>query len=159
MIRSPQSKCIRFDALSALGKSLRKDGKKIVTTNGCFDVLHWGHLLSLWEARKWGDVLVCGLNSDASVRLLKGPTRPVHSEDIRALQLASVECVDWVTVFTEVTPEMFLRSLCPHIHVKGADYQGKEVPENAIVKEWGGEVKYAPFCEGFSTSALLRKES
>jgi rfaE bifunctional protein nucleotidyltransferase chain/domain len=156
-MRTAESKLVPFDRLEALGETLRRQGKRIVTTNGCFDILHWGHLKYLEEARALGDVLVCGVNADASVRGLNGAGRPITPESLRALQLAALESIDHVAIFTEATPERFLECVRPAIHVKGGDYEGKEIPERAVMKRLGGKVVCVPVVPGLSTTALLEK--
>jgi rfaE bifunctional protein nucleotidyltransferase chain/domain len=147
-------------ALPALGARLRAAGGVVVWTNGCFDLLHAGHARALRAARGLGDVLVVGVNSDASVRQLKGPTRPIVPCAERAELVASLACVDHVVVFEEDTPEECIRLLRPHVHCKGADYappHGKPVPEAALVESLGGRVAFLPLAEGLSTTELIRK--
>ena len=128
-----------------------------VFTNGCFDLLHAGHVASLEAARALGDGLVVGLNSDSSVRALKGPTRPVIPQGDRAIVLAALECVDAVVVFDEATPEALLDALRPQIHAKGGDYIAEDLPEYALVRSWGGEVRILPILEGRSTTTILAR--
>jgi rfaE bifunctional protein nucleotidyltransferase chain/domain len=133
-----------------------------VWTNGCFDLLHVGHVRSLREARGLGDVLVVGLNSDQSVRRLKGPARPLVPEAERAEILAALECVDAVVIFNEQTPERVLSQLQPNVCCKGADYappHGKPVPEAALVESYGGRMAYLSFSPGVSTTELARRAS
>lgn len=137
-------------------ETLRKHHKKIVTTNGCFDLLHLGHVRYLQEAKKMGDILIVGVNSDASVKKLKGEGRPVNNEMSRAEVLAALEAVDFVTIFPEDTPERLLAFIQPDIHVKGGDYEGKDLPERKVVEASGGEVRFVPFVPGHSTTALLK---
>lgn len=146
--------------LPALGDALRAAGKVVVWTNGCFDLFHAGHARSLRAARALGDVLVVGVNSDASVRRLKGPSRPVLPAADRAELLASLACVDHVAVFDEDTPEESLRLLRPAVHCKGADYappHGKPIPEAALVAAYGGRVAFLPLVAGLSTTELIRR--
>ena len=133
----------------------RRRGHRIVFTNGCFDILHAGHLTCLEQARRLGDVLIIGLNSDASVRLNKGPSRPVIGEEHRASLLAGLECVDTVVLFDELTPEMLIRELSPDVLVKGGDYADKTIAGAEFVKGNGGEVVMLPLVEGLSTTAIL----
>jgi len=144
-------------ALAAFAAQILGLKKRLVTTNGCFDILHWGHIQYLQEAKTLGDLLLVGLNSDASVQRLKGPTRPLFPENIRARQMAALQVVDFVTVFTEDTPEAFLKLLKPQIHVKGGDYAGKEVPEKKLVESWGGQFRCLALVPGFSTTEILKK--
>jgi D-beta-D-heptose 7-phosphate kinase/D-beta-D-heptose 1-phosphate adenosyltransferase len=146
--------------LPALGESLRTTGKVVVWTNGCFDLFHVGHIRALRAARALGDVLVVGVNSDASVRRLKGPGRPVISSAERAELVAALGCVDYTVVFDEDTPEVCIRLLRPDVHCKGADYappHGKPVPEAALVASYGGRVDFHPLLEGVSTTELIRR--
>lgn len=135
----------------------RAAGRKIVFTNGCYDVLHAGHVQLLQAAKGFGDVLVLGLNSDASVRRLKGETRPVNGQEARAFVLAALECVDAVCIFEEDTPVETIEALRPNIHVKGGDYVPDDLPEAAAVRAGGGEVRIVPLLQGFSTTGTLAK--
>jgi rfaE bifunctional protein nucleotidyltransferase chain/domain len=135
----------------------RATGRRIVFTNGCFDLLHAGHVRYLREARSRGDLLVVGVNTDASVRRLKGDGRPLVSEAERAELLAALECVDHVTLFSEETPEALITEVRPSLHVKGGDYQVDDLPETRLVRELGGEVEILPFTRGHSTSALVQQ--
>jgi D-beta-D-heptose 7-phosphate kinase / D-beta-D-heptose 1-phosphate adenosyltransferase len=138
-------------------ESRRRLGQRLAFTNGCFDVLHAGHVHYLQEARAQADLLVVGLNSDASVRALKGPDRPVHSEEARALLLAALQAVDYVTVFEEGTPLALIQALRPDVLVKGADYRREDVVGAAFVESYGGHVHLAQFHEGYSTTRTLQK--
>jgi rfaE bifunctional protein nucleotidyltransferase chain/domain len=129
----------------------------VVATGGCFDVLHAGHVATLERARALGDRLVVLLNSDASVRRLKGPDRPVQTQEDRAAVLASLRCVDEVVVFDDDTPVPALRRLRPALFVKGGDYSATRMPEHEVVEEWGGEVVTVPFLAGRSTTSLLAR--
>ena len=135
----------------------RDAGQKIVFTNGCFDILHVGHVRLLRQAAEHGDVLVVGLNSDASVRRLKGPTRPLNSEAARAELLAALECVDLVTVFDDDTPLALIEAIRPDVLVKGGDYRPEEVVGRVEVESWGGTLALIPLVEGHSTTNLVRK--
>jgi D-beta-D-heptose 7-phosphate kinase/D-beta-D-heptose 1-phosphate adenosyltransferase len=135
----------------------RQLGQRVAFTNGCFDVLHAGHVQYLQEARAQADLLVVGLNSDSSVRALKGPSRPINPAEARALVLAGLESVDYVTLFEENTPLELVRALRPDVLVKGADYRAAEVVGADVVESYGGRVYLAPLKPGFSTSAILQK--
>lgn len=135
----------------------RAGGRKVVFTNGCFDILHAGHVELLQAAKKLGDCLVVGINSDASVRALKGEQRPINAQGERAAVLAALQAVDAVTVFEEETPIPLLKELRPAVHVKGGDYTADELPESATVKEQGGEIVIVPLKAGFSTTSTLKK--
>jgi len=135
----------------------KKAGKKIVFTNGVFDILHIGHLRYLQEAGKLGDILVVGVNSDSSVKTLKGSDRPVNGENERAELLAGLKPVDYTVIFAEQTPVALLEALKPHIHVKGGDYRKEDLPETAVVEKNGGEVRILSFVPGKSTTGILKK--
>lgn len=132
----------------------RKQGKKVVFTNGCFDIIHAGHVSILKRARAQGDVLVVGLNSDESVTRLKGPTRPIIKQDDRAEVLAALECVDAVVIFNEDTPVELIKALKPDIHVKGGDYTKEKMPEWPVVESYGGKIVILPLVEGLSTTNI-----
>lgn len=134
----------------------RRMGQRVAFTNGCFDLLHAGHVHYLRDARAQADLLVVGLNSDESVRALKGPTRPVNAAEARAQVLAALEAIDYVTIFNELTPLELITSLRPDVLVKGADYQNAEIVGAKLVESYGGRVYLAPFQEGYSTSRLLQ---
>jgi D-beta-D-heptose 7-phosphate kinase/D-beta-D-heptose 1-phosphate adenosyltransferase len=135
----------------------RRLGQKIVFTNGCFDVLHAGHVQYLQEARTQGDVLVVGVNGDASIRALKGPTRPVNTVEARSLVLAGLQAVDYLAVFDEATPLELIRMMRPDVLVKGADYRKDQVIGGDFVESYGGRVYLAQLREGFSTTRLLQR--
>jgi len=132
-------------------------GKTIVFTNGCFDILHPGHIQVLSAARREGDILVVGLNSDTSVRKLKGAERPVMDEQSRALLLASLVFVDYVVIFSEETPLELIRELRPHVLVKGGDYKPGEVVGSGLVERDGGRTVIVPLLEGYSSSRIIGK--
>lgn len=137
----------------------RQKGQIVVWTNGCFDILHVGHIRSLKAAKKYGDILIVGVNSDESVRQLKGVERPVIPAKERVEILAALECVDAVVVFNELTPERALSELRPDVHCKGADYRppyGKPIPEAALVSSYGGRIAFIEFEVANSTSSLIR---
>jgi rfaE bifunctional protein nucleotidyltransferase chain/domain len=157
MVTFPEEKQIPFTQLEALSDKLKAEGRRIVTTNGCFDILHWGHIKYLFAARALGDVLICGVNADASVKRLKGPTRPINDQKSRALALGGLAATDYVVVFEEDTPVRFLKSVRPDIHVKGGDYEGKDIPERVVMEVLGGEVVCIPLVEGFSTTATIER--
>ncbi len=142
-----------FDEIRRIVERCRGEGKRIVFTNGCFDILHVGHVKYLQEAKSFGDVLIVGLNSDASVRALKGPSRPVNAEDDRAYILAALESVDYVVKFSEETPYDLIEMLRPDVLVKGGDYRGKTV----VGSEFAGELKLVDFVEGKSTTSTIEK--
>jgi D-beta-D-heptose 7-phosphate kinase/D-beta-D-heptose 1-phosphate adenosyltransferase len=133
----------------------RSNGERVVTTNGIFDILHVGHARYLKEARALGDLLVIGVNSDASTKRLKGPTRPYNSEDDRAELLAALGCVDYVTIFEQDTPIELLETLRPDVHAKGGDYNPDAMVETPTVRGHGGQVVVLPFAAGRSTTNLV----
>lgn len=135
----------------------KRHGQKIVFTNGCFDVLHYGHVHYLLQAKKLGDILVIGLNSDDSVRRLKGPTRPINGENERAFVLAALVCVDYVTLFEEDTPEELIKVVRPDVLVKGGDYTLDNIVGADFVTQNGGIVTTIPFVEGFSSTRIIEK--
>lgn len=138
-------------------KAARKQGKKIVFTNGCFDLLHVGHIRYLQQARRMGDLLVVGVNSDESVRRLKGPSRPVQPERDRGEVLAGLECVDYVIFFGEDAPLALIEGLKPDVLVKGADWPVEQIVGREVVEGSGGRVATIPYVEGVSTSALIER--
>jgi len=135
----------------------RAAGARIVSTNGVFDLLHVGHLRYLQAARRCGDLLVVGVNSDACTRLLKGPTRPFVPEEERAEMLAGLGCVDYVTLFDDPTPVPLLEKIRPHLHVKGGDYQIDTMPETAVVRQYGGDVITVDFVPAHSSSGIIER--
>jgi D-beta-D-heptose 7-phosphate kinase/D-beta-D-heptose 1-phosphate adenosyltransferase len=142
-----------LEEIELLSQELKERGKKVVFTNGCFDILHVGHVKYLEEAKSYGDVLILGLNSDESVSRLKGPTRPVNTEDDRAYILASLEAVDYVVKFYDDTPYELIKAVQPHILVKGGDYEGKEV----VGQDIADELRLVNFVEGKSTTKTIAK--
>jgi len=135
----------------------KRNGKRVVFTNGCFDLLHPGHIHSLESARALGDVLIVGMNSDESVRTLKGPGRPVIPAEERAEILASMECVDAVLIFEELTPQKVIAALLPDILVKGGDWPDNQIVGREEVEAAGGKVVLVDVVEGYSTSDILKK--
>ncbi|MBE6085630.1 MAG: D-glycero-beta-D-manno-heptose 1-phosphate adenylyltransferase [Selenomonas ruminantium] len=136
---------------------LRKGGQKVVFTNGCFDILHAGHVTYLEAAKAQGDVLVLGLNTDASVRRLKGPERPINSELDRAKVVGALKSVDYVVLFGEQTAEAVIAEVKPDIYVKGGDYTLDTLPEAKIVQSYGGKVAFIDMVEGRSTTNIINK--
>ena len=153
------AKIVNLEELSDRSENLRAAGKKLVATNGCFDLLHVGHVRYLRAARALGDLLVVGLNSDRSVRELKGAGRPIMTEIDRAEILAALECVDLVTIFPEIRATRFLAAARPAIYVKGGDYSSETLneEERAALKEIRAEIRLIPFEAGYSTSQLLEQ--
>ena len=154
-----RSKIIAWDQLPAWRAELRASGKKLAVTNGCFDILHLGHVTYLENARNFGDALLIGVNSDAAVRGLKGPTRPVNSETDRASVLAALQSVDGVCIFADTTATKFLAAAQPDLYIKGGDYTLETLnqDERRAVEAAGGKIILVPFVPGKSTTALLEK--
>lgn len=148
-----ESKIKDFSQIERIAKRLHAQGRKLVFTNGCFDILHVGHVQYLEESKSYGDVLILGLNSDESVSRLKGPSRPVNTEDDRAYILASLEAVDYVVKFYDDTPYELIKAVQPHILVKGGDYEGKEV----VGQDIADELRLVTFVEGKSTTKTIEK--
>lgn len=144
---------VAFKDAEVLGKTLREAGVKIVFTNGCFDLLHAGHIAYLKEAKAQGDILIVGLNSDASVRRLKGENRPVNLIETRAAMMAAIRFVDYVVVFEEDAPWELLKALRPHLLIKGGDW----LVENLIGREFADETRLIPFVDGFSSSSIIER--
>lgn len=153
------SKILTLDQLAAESGRLRSESQRVVATNGCFDILHVGHVRYLTAARKLGDVLVVGLNGDDSVRQLKGEGRPVNRERDRAEVLAALESVDYVTIFPENRATNFLRAAAPAVYAKGGDYTADTLDpgERAVLDEFGSRIEIIPFEKGYSTSELLTR--
>lgn len=148
-------KIASLEEMRALRGQLASQARKVVFTNGCFDLLHVGHVRYLKEARKQGDLLIVGLNDDESTRRIKGPGRPFVAQNDRAELLAALECVDYVVIFGERTAEKLVKALKPDIYVKGGNYTVEELPEAQVVSEYGGQVYLAPLIPGRSTTKLL----
>lgn len=152
-------KILSLEDLAERAKALREAGKKVVATNGCFDLLHVGHVRYLKAARARGDILVVGLNGDASVRQLKGPGRPLNKEKDRAEVLAALESVDLIAIFPEDRATRFIQSVAPDVYVKGGDYKAETLnsEERAVLEKLGVKIDIVPFEKGYSTSSLLEK--
>ena len=150
-----RSKLLPRNEVAALGERLRAEGRKITFANGCFEILHVGHVRYLQGAKEEGDVLVVGVNSDPSVARLKGAGRPLVPVDARAELVASLACVDYVTVFDDPTAEPVLRDLRPHVQCKGPDYTEENVPERRVMDELGGVVRIVGDPKNHSTRDLL----
>ncbi len=134
-----------------------RTGKKVVFTNGCFDILHIGHVKYLQEAKACGDLLVVALNTDASVKRLKGPSRPIQDENSRAEIMAALRAVDFVTLFDEPTPEEAIKAIRPDVLVKGGDWKVEQIAGGAFVQSYGGEVRSLQFVQGHSTTSIINK--
>lgn len=150
------SKIKSAGSLAKILPALRNNGKRIVFTNGCFDILHIGHIRYLSKARKLGDKLVVGLNSDSSVRALKGKDRPINRQADRAAILSALSFVDYVVVFNDLTPEQLIKKLKPDVLVKGADWKARDIAGAGFVKSYGGKIARISFVKGYSTSSLIQ---
>ena len=148
---------IPSEYIEEFAAALRAAGARVVFTNGCFDILHAGHVRCLAAARALGDCLVLGLNSDASVRRLKGETRPVNDEHDRAEVVGALKSVDYVVIFGEDTAEDIIAKVRPAVYAKGGDYTRETLPEARIVASYGGEVAFIPLVAGKSTTNIIRK--
>ncbi|EKE02350.1 MAG: Protein RfaE, protein [uncultured bacterium] len=155
--RNTLGQVVNLDELLQLIQEHKRQGKKIVTTNGCFDIIHVGHVRYLKQARELGDILVVGLNTDESVRKLKGLTRPVNNENDRAEVMAALNPVDYVVLFNEETAVELLGKIKTDIYAKGGDYTLDTLPETEIVHSNGGKVAFIPFVEGKSTTNIIEK--
>ena len=153
------SNVLSIDALADISAALSKDGKRLVVTNGCFDLLHLGHVRYLQAARALGDALAVGVNGDASVRSLKGEGRPLNNERDRAEVLAALRCVDYVAVFAEVRATQFLERVRPAIYVKGGDYTPESLnpEERGALSRIGAEIRIIPFEAGYSTTGIIER--
>ncbi len=144
-------------ALKKILSKHRKQGKKIAFTNGCFDIMHVGHVTYLQKAKKGNRILVVGLNSDSSVKQIKGKQRPIVPEAERAAVLAALTCVDYVIIFHEDNPFNVISELRPDVIIKGADWKGKEVIGSDVVTSYGGKVELLPYIDGASTSKIIKR--
>jgi D-beta-D-heptose 7-phosphate kinase/D-beta-D-heptose 1-phosphate adenosyltransferase len=145
--------------MAALCDRLRKQGRTIVFTNGVFDIIHMGHVSYLTKAKGFGDILIIGLNTDSSVRKIKGPHRPINSQADRAGVLAALECVDYIVYFSEETPERLIRQVRPDVLVKGADYKIHEIVGAEFVQSHGGHVRRVGLLPGRSSSSIMKRMS
>jgi rfaE bifunctional protein nucleotidyltransferase chain/domain len=156
-MREAWKKVVARRTLKRKVDSLKEAGKRVVFTNGCFDLLHVGHIRSLREARRRGDCLVVAVNSDSSVRQIKGPGRPIVPQEQRAEVVAALECVDWVTIFDEPDPLALIRLLVPDVLVKGADWKETAIIGSDVVRAAGGKVVQTDLVPGISTTGFLEK--
>ncbi|EYB69157.1 hypothetical protein DEIPH_ctg011orf0143 [Deinococcus phoenicis] len=152
-----ENKVLDTGALLTRAAALREQGRRLVFTNGCFDLLHRGHITYLNQAKALGDVLVVGLNDDASVRRLKGTSRPINPTEDRAQVLAALSCVDLIVPFTEDTPARLIEALRPDVYVKGGDYTRETLPEAPLVESLGGEVRLLPYLDDRSTTGIIER--
>jgi len=152
-----QKKIKNINELKEIVAELRAKSKKIVTTNGIFDILHIGHIRYLQEAKKLGNILIVAVNSDSSTKKLKGPKRPLNNENDRAEALAALECVDFVTIFNEENPIKILGIIKPNVHAKGGDYDISQIIEKDAVEKNNGKVVLIPKVRGYSTTDFIKK--
>ena len=152
-----QIKIIKLETLKKKVCMLRKRKDKVAFTNGCFDILHLGHVSYLQEAKKSADILIVALNSDRSVRKIKGPKRPIVRERSRAAVLAALACVDYVVLFDEETPLKLIEAVKPDILIKGADWKGKGAVGSGYVRTYGGKVKFIKFIKGLSSTGIINR--
>jgi len=152
----PGTKIKKIDGLKKEISRLKKSGKRVVFTNGCFDLLHYGHVMYLEKAKSLGDVLVVGLNSDASVRRIKGSRRPLINQNDRARIIAALESVDFVVIFGSDTPLEAIKALKPDLLVKGSDWKNKGIVGAEFIKNYGGRVLTVKLADGRSTSSLIK---
>lgn len=143
--------------IKKISAKLKKQGKKIVFTNGCFDILHYGHIKYLEKCKKLGNFLIVGLNSDSSIKKIKGKGRPVTGQKARAAVLSALESVDFVTLFGDKTPEKLIKTVRPHILAKGGDWRAEDIAGAGFVKSGGGRVVTIPFIEGYSTTRVIKR--
>ena len=155
--RAAQHKIKSVVALSRIVRAAKGQGRTVVFTNGCFDLLHAGHVKLLERAKRLGDLLIVGINSDRSVKMLKGPGRPIVSQRDRAVVLAALECVDYVTIFHNATPRRLVATLRPQILMKGADWGATEIVGRDVVERDRGRVVRFPLLKGYSTSRLIAR--
>ena len=148
---------ISRENISEFLNELRKDGKTVVTTNGCFDILHVGHVRYLQKTKTFADYSVVMLNSDKSVKSIKGPDRPINNENDRAEILCALDCVDYVVLFDEDSPANLIAEIKPDVHTKGADYTVETLPEAKVIMQNGGRVEFISFVEGKSTTKIIEK--
>jgi len=152
-----KNKIKKIESLKKLVSQLKAKGKKIVFTNGCFDILHFGHIYYLSRAKKKGDILIIAVNSDKSIRKIKGPTRPVQNQKDRTGILSALEFVDFITIFNEANPYSVIKDLKPNVLVKGADWKKKDIIGADIVRKYGGRVCTIKFLPNRSTTRTLSK--
>jgi len=157
MLDAIKAKIQSWGEAAAQVKRWQEAGDKVVFTNGCFDLLHYGHLCYLAQARGLGQRLALGLNAAGSVRRLKGPHRPIKDEATRQLQMASLQCVDLVVLFEQDTPLELLQRLLPDVLVKGGDYALEDIVGADVVQQYGGEVRVLPYIQGYSTTSIEEK--
>lgn len=151
------NKIKKITQLKKIVKDLKSKGKKIVFTNGCFDILHYGHVKYLEKARRYGDILLVAINSDRSLKAIKGRGRPIVPGSDRAKMVAALEPVNYITTFNELTPLKIIQALKPDVLVKGGDWRREDIIGKNFVESYGGEVVRIPYIKGYSTSSIIKK--
>lgn len=151
-----ENKIVTLEQLLPLVEKLKSEGKTIVTNNGSYDIVHLGHILGLFESKNQGDILIVGINSDASVRGYKGPKRPINDEYMRARVLAAFSCTDYIFLFDELTPLEWLDKIKPQIHTNGSEY-GEDCIERDVVEKNGGKIYLLPMIDGYKTTSIIEK--
>jgi rfaE bifunctional protein nucleotidyltransferase chain/domain len=151
-----ENKIVSLETLPTLVKKLKSQGKTIVTNNGSYDIVHLGHILGLFEAKRQGDVLIVGVNSDFSVKSYKGPNRPINDERMRICLLAALSCTDYVFLFDDLDPREWLKKIQPDVHTNGAEY-GTDCIEREVVEAHGGKVYLLSMVEGYKTTNIIEK--
>lgn len=152
-----QNKIVSQDELAVLVEKLKKEKKIIAATSGCFDILHAGHVTYLEKAKEKADCLILFLNTDRSVKSLKGDSRPIVPEKERAIVVAGLECINYVCLFDEKTPCNVIEKVKPNIWIKGADYRGVDIPEKTIIEEYGGNIDFVDMVDGCSSTNIIEK--
>lgn len=153
-----KSKIISYDDIETKVIKWKNENKKIGFTNGCFDVIHYGHVKYLAKAKELSDILILGLNSDKSVKMLKGEDRPINNQEHRAFVLAALSMIDAIVIFNEQTPENLIKKIVPDIITKGGDYKPEQIAGSDFIINNGGEVIIIDFVEGLSSSEIIRKQ-
>jgi rfaE bifunctional protein nucleotidyltransferase chain/domain len=152
-----KKKTIALNKIISIRVRMRRNKKKVVFTNGCFDILHSGHVRYLQKAKSFGDILIVGLNSDASIRRIKGPSRPINSQKDRATVLCALACVDYVVIFSAKTPQRLIEAIKPDVLVKGGDWALNDIVGKDILDEYGGAVRRVRLVKGRSTTNVIDK--
>jgi len=151
-----QKKIVGLVSLKKIILRLRKKGVRVAFTNGCFDILHFGHVRYLEMAQKKGRILIVGLNSDSSIRKIKGPRRPIVGQRERAAVLAALSSVDYVTIFNEETPLKLIKAVQPDVLIKGADWKGKKIVGSDVLESYGGKIELIHYWDKFSTTNIIQ---
>lgn len=150
-------KIISYDKIQFFSESIKRQKDRIIFTNGCFDILHTGHLYLLYQAKSLGDILIVGLNSDMSIKSIKGSERPILPEKQRIIQLAALSVVDYIILFNQDTPYEIIERLKPDVLVKGSDWIGNELVGEKVLAQYGGDIVFVDLIEGISTTKIINK--